>query len=333
MKSDPFFIVGSGRCGTNLLRDMLRKHPQIKIPPETHFFFTLHDKFGTEKISSKDYLGTIEDHYSSDGSQLIELIAKTEYDSYPEFKSRFLSACSEAGIDRARVPIYTEKLYEVLYGSTDYYFGDKTPHYGVEMNTIREFWPDAKFIHLIRDGVHVADSMTRHPGFIKLINGDISIDQLDRCTYEAEVVDLPSSQIDIEDALDLWERLVKKTRSNGRKLPEDSYIEMKYESVLLNPDPNISKIGDFLGVETYQNWRRRATAVPRPFYLNNIRNRFTDIEYNRLFENVQPTMEGFGYPDKRTYNRRREMLRSVRHYWLTFLHPSHIISIKNRLIR
>ena len=32
----PFFIIGSGRCGTTLLRAMLQTHPTVHIPPETY---------------------------------------------------------------------------------------------------------------------------------------------------------------------------------------------------------------------------------------------------------------------------------------------------------
>ena len=31
------FIVGAGRSGTTLLRMMLAVHPELAIPPETHF--------------------------------------------------------------------------------------------------------------------------------------------------------------------------------------------------------------------------------------------------------------------------------------------------------
>ena len=33
----PFFIVGSPRSGTGLLRDLVRAHPAIEIPSESHF--------------------------------------------------------------------------------------------------------------------------------------------------------------------------------------------------------------------------------------------------------------------------------------------------------
>jgi len=34
-KISPFFIIGSGRCGTTLMRRILITHPDICIPPET----------------------------------------------------------------------------------------------------------------------------------------------------------------------------------------------------------------------------------------------------------------------------------------------------------
>jgi hypothetical protein len=33
---NPFFSIGSGRCGTTLLRKILFSHPDIYIPPETY---------------------------------------------------------------------------------------------------------------------------------------------------------------------------------------------------------------------------------------------------------------------------------------------------------
>ena len=34
----PFFVLGCVRSGTTLLRDILRQHPRLESPEETHFF-------------------------------------------------------------------------------------------------------------------------------------------------------------------------------------------------------------------------------------------------------------------------------------------------------
>ena len=41
----PFFIVGSGRSGSTLLRLILASHSRICIPPETWFLVPLLDKY------------------------------------------------------------------------------------------------------------------------------------------------------------------------------------------------------------------------------------------------------------------------------------------------
>ena len=41
MKNQPFFIIGSKRGGTTLLRLMLNKNAALAIPPESHFILSL----------------------------------------------------------------------------------------------------------------------------------------------------------------------------------------------------------------------------------------------------------------------------------------------------
>ncbi|HNE26739.1 MAG TPA: sulfotransferase, partial [Pseudomonadales bacterium] len=38
LDNTPFFILGCVRSGTTLLRDILRIHPRLESPEETHFF-------------------------------------------------------------------------------------------------------------------------------------------------------------------------------------------------------------------------------------------------------------------------------------------------------
>src|SRR5690606_22254663 len=47
----PFFILGAPRSGTTLLRDLLREHPRLECPEETHFF-RWSDPFASPKFIS-----------------------------------------------------------------------------------------------------------------------------------------------------------------------------------------------------------------------------------------------------------------------------------------
>src|SRR5437870_13279949 len=50
------FIVGTGRCGTTLLRMMLDAHPDLAIPPETHFIPALARAFQDPSRRPQDFL-------------------------------------------------------------------------------------------------------------------------------------------------------------------------------------------------------------------------------------------------------------------------------------
>jgi len=46
MNPPPFFIVGCARSGTSLLRDLLRSHPRLSIPTESHFIPAFYHCYG-----------------------------------------------------------------------------------------------------------------------------------------------------------------------------------------------------------------------------------------------------------------------------------------------
>src|SRR4051794_24517258 len=43
---DPIFIVGCPRSGTTLLRNLLRSHPRLSFPPESHFIPQIYAAYG-----------------------------------------------------------------------------------------------------------------------------------------------------------------------------------------------------------------------------------------------------------------------------------------------
>ncbi len=49
----PFFIIGTQRGGTTLLRLMLNQHSELGIPPESHFLLPILDRFSTQPLLNK----------------------------------------------------------------------------------------------------------------------------------------------------------------------------------------------------------------------------------------------------------------------------------------
>lgn len=134
------FIVGCGRSGNTLLRMMLDSHPLMAIPPETEVIVnavqvgddleafcaavTTHWRFGDLHIDCDDYVRRVRElplFSTSDG--LRELY----------------------------------RAYARKFGKTR--FGDKTPYYAEHLELISNLFPEARGLHIIRDGRDVAASM------------------------------------------------------------------------------------------------------------------------------------------------------------------------------
>jgi len=133
------FILGVGRSGTTLLRLMLDAHPDLAIPPETHFLPLIGESAGNPDVFAR-------------------LIV--ESDTWPNFG---LSADVFRGALKALQPFdVTEatrifyRLYAQRFGKR--HWGDKTPPYRRHLRHIFRLVPEAYFIHVIRDGRDVAIS-------------------------------------------------------------------------------------------------------------------------------------------------------------------------------
>lgn len=154
------FIVGTGRCGTTLLRLMLDKHPHLAIPPETHFPYTLFSEMGTDEKAAEQFLFLMLGSHRQPWFRL---------DS-DKFRSEI----------RSILPFHVSEGLRLFYNSYANRFhknrwGDKTPIYSQQIEKIAKILPESYFIHIIRDGRDVAVSlrfMKWGPGndIIKLAN-------------------------------------------------------------------------------------------------------------------------------------------------------------------
>src|SRR4029453_203980 len=140
------FVCGVTRSGTTLVRLMLDAHPDVAIPGETHWLTKLIKAAERGKQSADDYADLIIDHkrwgdFHLDGDVLRERIRK-------------VAPPTAADVIRAFYLTYAERE-----GKTRY--GDKTPGYVQEMPRIQRVLPEARFVHIIRDGRDVSLSHMR----------------------------------------------------------------------------------------------------------------------------------------------------------------------------
>jgi hypothetical protein len=146
----PFFLVGCSRSGTTLLQALIDSHPNIAIPPESHFYV----RFGPIVHTYGD-LGMQQNR-----QRLIEAILADDFighwrlDVTAADVDQRLRDTSFAGIVETMFRLYAERQ-----GARRW--GDKTPEHIRHLREIRRDFPGARLIHLVRDGRDVAEAMRR----------------------------------------------------------------------------------------------------------------------------------------------------------------------------
>jgi len=198
------FIVGVPRSGTTLLRLMLDAHSQLAIPPETHFLPKLFKACEGEGDAR---------------ARVLELLST--HRRWPDFE---LSADAVAERLAGDGPLDPGDAARAFYGAYAAKqgkprWGEKTPQYVKVMGRIGATLPEARFIHLIRDGRAVALSLM-------------------------EVSWGPST---VSEAAELWVELIGSARRKAGRLPH--YVELRYEDLIADPEPVVRRACELAELE------------------------------------------------------------------------------------
>jgi len=142
VKNEPFFIIGCVRSGTTLLRNVLRNHPNLAAPEETHFFRW------SETFGAPASLTQLLNNQVLKKHRAIDAITEDE------FKNMLENSISRADL---------QKKYMVHYIANNKLAAkrwfDKTPQnvYGAAM--IASEFPRSKFVHIVRNPMDVVSSL------------------------------------------------------------------------------------------------------------------------------------------------------------------------------
>jgi hypothetical protein len=202
-------VVGSPRSGTTLLRLMLDAHPLLAIPPETGFLSLAPKLKGWGDRLRERFFRAVVGH-------------PPPSPAWPDFE--IPAEAFRAALERIEPFTAAEgfrafyRLYAARFGKPRW--GDKTPLYCLELDTIRGVLPEARFVHLIRDGRDAALSLRRQwfsPGW------------------------------EMEKQAAYWRRCVLGARRAG--LGRDDYLEVRYEELILDTQGTLGRICAFIGLE------------------------------------------------------------------------------------
>ena len=199
-----FFIIGSARSGTTLLRLILNAHPDVAVPPESRFITELWR--GEEEVEVEGFLEALTNH------RLFRVwnleVDEVRHEIGTRARVRYADAVEAAYRAWARSKHKT-------------CWGDKTPRYIEHIPLLARLWPEAKFVHQIRDGRNVVLSYA----------------------------DVPFGPKTLGKAARLWASRVTSGLVEGRKLGPDRYLEIRYEEFVANPENQAKTLCDFLNID------------------------------------------------------------------------------------
>lgn len=197
-KYSPIFIGGAGRSGTTLLRVMLNSHPNLCSGPEFKVIPTL-----------------------------IEMYKEMNTRSFEKVKKAYILSDDEIKANFSRFIISMFQNFRKKSGGKR--LVEKTPHNSLIMKELSEILPEAKFIHVVRDGRDVAKSLT-----------------------EMNWVDFNDNRVwyieNITAAATYWGQTVAKAvmDSQSHEL-KNKVLLVRYEDLIESPEKTMREVLGFIG--------------------------------------------------------------------------------------
>lgn len=249
-----FFVVGVPKSGTTWLMRTLDSHPEILCRGEGRFFDRGMDRAHlkhmqtTEHIRNKIQTSSLH-HALSESEHLRYWIERSVWsrEEDPEEHVRNLT--------RVAVRYFlTEKLAQ----TGKRMVGDKTPLSSPNIvREVSEIFPEARVIHIIRDGRDTAVSRTHHnwnraaeEGGIKRFTPE-ELDKRDRYREDPEGFLASGESIFtrklIRQSAEIWESRTRAAHRDGPALLGDNYAEVRYEDLLRRPQEEFGRLFAFLG--------------------------------------------------------------------------------------
>lgn len=212
MSNPPIFILGVPRSGTTLLRTLLDSHPAIACGPETPWFGA---------------------HQPRSVMALWRALRDERWGYCNSFRM-------PRDVPTRAARLFVDELmsaYAAARGKRRW--AEKTPDNVLFIDFIRELYPDACFVHLLRDPLDVAVSTTvvapHREGISAFLERNLG--------FGPEVPPIPSSAIGAVLRWKHWNGLIR------RGLADRPHHVMHYESLVSDPERAMRALLSFVGEE------------------------------------------------------------------------------------
>ncbi len=295
----PVHVIGHGRSGTSILCILMRKYFQISFGTESQFIVRYYRQLGKYGDLKKDEnLKRLVDNISEERffrrSQKFNNFKLDPQQFYNDVKERTYRGV----LDAAFLQLARHQKMER--------WGDKTPEYVHNLHVLKELYPDAQYIHIVRDGRDVASSSFKH-GLMGVQNMYMAASQ--------------------------WKESVMNVNKFAKDFDSTQFLEFRYEDFLTDPvkifsdlirylridDANgelINHISDNIGSDlkstNFNKWKTQLSKKERLLYENVA----ADILQGHGYETIVDEPRQFDSMEKMKWyldNQLRQMM--IPKYW------------------
>ena len=275
-KKSPVFIIGMPRSGTKLMRALLNQHSGISLTNyESHYVPFFIRKFGIVSPFKTDAdLKPVIDEFNKTVTG-IKLHDSGKFFNEPDFLNNVQ-------------PDQWESIFKYLFKHSgnkpiqnEMIWGDKTPGYINHILLLKKIFPNARFIHMIRDPRDYA--LSSHKGWGK----------------------------NLYRAAQRWKDCIEKAKAQVKNINAD-YIEVQYEQLITNTEFTMKQVCAFLDLPFEEDVIQLKNPTPED--IGDVKNVAQIISTNtakykkalsrrqvkRIEEIVYPVMVQLGYKSENT---------------------------------
>lgn len=255
----PLFLIGAPRSGTTFLGKCLASLPQISY----HF----------EPIATK---------------------ASARY-------------IYEGTWSKSRAQWFYKNVYQWLmrlHLNGDLRFSEKTPRNCLIVPFLAETFPDAQFIHIVRDGRDVALSLSKKPWFLasqansgRYEPGGYPYGPYAQFWVESDRAQEFESTSDIHRCIWVWKRFTEEALASIGQLPSSRYLEIRYESLVFEPEQSTEKLKSFLEIggaseiTTFQQAIEKADSSLSGQW----KKQLSEQQLSEIYGEAKPLLKDLGY--------------------------------------
>lgn len=251
-RDNPVFLLGSGRCGSSLLQELLSRHRGVG------FLSNFDDRGAPARLGAVN--GAVYRRVSQERTR------KGRIRFAPSEGYEALSREVSPLVSRPGRPLDRQDATPWLATRLERFFLDRWARQGTAVflhkftgwpraGLIDAVFPRSRFINVVRDGRAVASSLVQMPWWRDAQDlGTLTCLGEDRALWEAE-----GSRYPLLAGL-VWKHVVQAHERARDQVPSERWLDVRYEDVLRDPRHELGRMLDHMGLEWDSSFEAQFSA-------------------------------------------------------------------------